>query len=69
MQHKNIHIIKHAKQIKTNTAYLPKSVPNAGDQLAPLYLAVLRCIFGLSVFFRLLSVYRYMYGRTSCYIY
>ena len=21
MQHKNIHIIKHAKQIKTNTAY------------------------------------------------
>jgi hypothetical protein len=32
-------------------------------------LAVLRCIFGLSVFFRFLSVYRYMYGRTSCYIY
>ena len=44
---------------------LPKSVPNAGDQLAPLYLALLRCLFDLTVFFRLLSVYRYMYGRTS----
>jgi hypothetical protein len=39
--------------------FLPKSVPNAGDQLAPLYLALLRCLFGLTVF-RLLSVYRYM---------
>jgi hypothetical protein len=44
---------------------LPKSVPNAGDQLAPLYVALLRCLFGLTVYFRLLSVYRYMYGRTS----
>jgi hypothetical protein len=32
---------------------LPKSVPNAGDQLAPLYLALLRCLFDLTVFFRL----------------
>ena len=39
---------------------LPKSVPNAGDQLAPLYLALLRCLFGLTVFFRLLSVYCYI---------
>ena len=44
---------------------LPKSVPNAGDQLAPLYLALPCCLFGLTVFFRLLSVYRYIYGRTS----
>ena len=50
---------------KYPTTTRPKSVPNAGDQLAPLYLVLLRCLFGLTVFFRLLSMYHYMYGRTS----
>ena len=36
---------------------LPKSVPNTGDKLAPL-VALLHCLFGLTVFFRLF-VYRY----------